>query len=126
MSDQGNAPLALLGSNISYFTGKMENYLRLKQIPYRLESMQFPALRKVLEREVEVMQIRPSYCPTFADMGVCQDTMIRMSSRSVVSVELPMARTRCTCRSWANSLRGSLRLNRMQFHVRRVRCDKTG
>lgn len=57
MSDQGNAPLTLLGSNISYFTGKMENYLRLKQIPYRLESMQFPAVRKVLEREVEVMQM---------------------------------------------------------------------
>ena len=50
MSDQGNAPLTLLGSNISYFTGKMENYLRLKQIPDRLESMQFPAGRKVWER----------------------------------------------------------------------------
>ena len=57
MSDQGNAPLTLLGSNISYFTGKMENYLRLKQIPYRLESMQFPAVRKVLERELGVMQM---------------------------------------------------------------------
>ena len=57
MSDQGTAPLTLLGSNISYFTGKMENYLRLKQIPYRLESMQFPAVRKVLERELGVMQM---------------------------------------------------------------------
>ena len=57
MSDQGNAPLTLLGSNISYFTGKMENYLRLKQIPYRLESMQFPAERKVLEWELGVMQM---------------------------------------------------------------------
>ena len=57
MSDQGIAPLTLLGSNISYFTGKMENYLRLKQIPYRLESMQFPAVRKVLERELGVMQM---------------------------------------------------------------------
>ena len=57
MSDQGNAPLTLLGSNISYFTGKMENYLRLKQIPYRLESMQFPEVRKVLERELGVMQM---------------------------------------------------------------------
>ena len=57
MSDQGTAPLTLLGSNISYFTGKMENYLRLKRIPYRLESMQFPAVRKVLERELGVMQM---------------------------------------------------------------------
>ena len=57
MSDQGTAPLTLLGSNISYFTGKMENYLRLKQIPYQLESMQFPVVRKVLERELGVMQM---------------------------------------------------------------------
>ncbi len=57
MSDPGHAPLTLLGSNISYFTGKMENYLRLKQIPYRLESMQFPAVRKVLEQELGVMQM---------------------------------------------------------------------
>ena len=32
----------LRGSSISYFTGKMENYFRLKGIPYRLESMIFP------------------------------------------------------------------------------------
>ena len=35
MSDQSTTPLTLLGSNISYFPGVMENYLRLKQIPYR-------------------------------------------------------------------------------------------
>jgi len=33
--------LELRGSSISYFTGKMENYFRLKGIPYRLESMFF-------------------------------------------------------------------------------------
>ncbi len=33
--------LELRGSSISYFTGKMENYFRLKGIPYRLESMVF-------------------------------------------------------------------------------------
>ena len=38
MPDKDTAPLTLLGSSISYFTGKMENYLRLKQIPHRLES----------------------------------------------------------------------------------------
>jgi len=57
MSDQRTAPLTLLGSNISCFTVKMGNYLRLKQIPYRLESMQFLAVRKVLEREFGVMQM---------------------------------------------------------------------
>ncbi len=32
----------LRGSSISYFTGKMENYFRLKGIPYRFKSMVFP------------------------------------------------------------------------------------
>ena len=36
--------LELRGSSISYFTGKMENYFRLKGIPYRLESMVFPGV----------------------------------------------------------------------------------
>ena len=51
MSDQGTAPLTLLGSNISSFTGKMKNYLRLKQIPCRLESMQFSTVRMLTARE---------------------------------------------------------------------------
>ena len=57
MSDKDTAPLTLLGSSISYFTGKMENYLRLKQIPHRLESTQSPAVRQVLERELGVKQM---------------------------------------------------------------------
>jgi hypothetical protein len=32
-------PITLHGSNISYFTGKMENYLRVRGIPYELNSM---------------------------------------------------------------------------------------
>ena len=32
----------LRGSSISYFTGKMENYFRVKGIPYHFESMVFP------------------------------------------------------------------------------------
>lgn len=58
MSELPSAPpIRLLGSNISYFTGKMENYFRLKHIPYQLESMQFPATRKLLERELGLMQM---------------------------------------------------------------------
>ena len=38
--------LELRGSSISYFTGKMENYFRLKGIPYRLVSMVFPGEEK--------------------------------------------------------------------------------
>ena len=57
MIEQQAAPLRLLGSDISYFTGKMENYFRLKRIPYRFESMQFPADRALLERELGLMQM---------------------------------------------------------------------
>ncbi len=32
-------PLTLYGSSISYFTGKLENYLRVKGIPYRLQAL---------------------------------------------------------------------------------------
>ena len=38
----GHGILELRGSSISYFTGKMENYFRLKGIPSRCESMDFP------------------------------------------------------------------------------------
>ena len=57
MTVQAAAPVTLLGSNISYFTWKMENYLRLKRIPYRRKSIQFLAARKRLERELAVMQM---------------------------------------------------------------------
>jgi hypothetical protein len=33
-------PITLHGSNIAYFTGKMENYFRVRGIPYELHSMQ--------------------------------------------------------------------------------------
>ena len=39
---QSIQPIVMYGSNISYFSGKMENYFRLKSIPYRLEPMIFP------------------------------------------------------------------------------------
>ena len=35
-------PIKVYGSNISYFTGKLENYFRVRGIPYELHSMQFP------------------------------------------------------------------------------------
>ncbi|TDG13468.1 glutathione S-transferase [Seongchinamella unica] len=50
-------PLILHGSNISYFTGKLENYFRLRGIPYQLCSMQFPADKKRMEQEVGLMQM---------------------------------------------------------------------
>lgn len=50
-------PLELHGSDISYFTGKLENYFRLRGISYKLKSMAFPADVRFLERELGVFQM---------------------------------------------------------------------
>ncbi len=50
-------PLTVHGSNISYFTGKLENYFRVRGIPYTLKSMQFPAAQDELKRTIGVMQM---------------------------------------------------------------------
>ena len=50
-------PIILHGSNISYFTGKMENYLRVRGIPYELRSMQLPSERRALEKAVGLWQM---------------------------------------------------------------------
>ncbi len=50
-------PIVLHGSTISYFTGKMENYFRVRDIPYELHSMQFPGDRKKLEKALGLMQM---------------------------------------------------------------------
>lgn len=49
--------LTLYGSNISYFTGKLENYFRVRGIPYTFESMEFPAMKHRLLENVGVMQM---------------------------------------------------------------------
>lgn len=51
------SPLILYGSSISYFTGKLENYFRLRGIPYQFQSMQFPAMKHTLEDAVGLMQM---------------------------------------------------------------------
>ncbi len=50
-------PLALYGSNISYFTGKLENYFRVRGIPYQLHSMQLPGAWRQMERDLGVKQM---------------------------------------------------------------------
>jgi glutathione S-transferase len=50
-------PIKLDGSSISYFTGKLENYFRVRGIEYELVSMRFPDDKKRLEKEVGVMQM---------------------------------------------------------------------
>lgn len=51
------SPVVLSGSDISYFTGKMENYFRVREIPYELRNMQFPRDDRVRKREVGVTQM---------------------------------------------------------------------
>lgn len=50
-------PIKLYGSSISYFTGKLENYFRVRDIQYELISMRFPGDKKRLESAVGVMQM---------------------------------------------------------------------
>ena len=50
-------PLVLYGCNISYFTGKLENYFRLKGVPYRLHSMQGPRDFRLAQEVVGVSQM---------------------------------------------------------------------
>ncbi len=49
--------ITLYGSNISYFTGKLENYFRLKGMPYTLQSMQAPKDFRKVEVAVGVSQM---------------------------------------------------------------------
>lgn len=51
------ASIDLYGSNISYFTGKLENYFRLKNIDYTLHAMKFPSDARRIERDLGVFQM---------------------------------------------------------------------
>jgi glutathione S-transferase len=48
--------LTVHGSEISYYTGKLEGYLRYKEIPYRFEALR-PATRRRMKRETGAAQI---------------------------------------------------------------------
>jgi len=50
-------PLTLHGSTVSYFTGKLENYLRVKGLPYRLQAIQMPGDFKKIKAAVGVEQM---------------------------------------------------------------------
>ncbi len=52
-----SSPLALYGSNISYFTGKLENYFRVKGLDYQLHAMQFPGDARRIESDLGVYQM---------------------------------------------------------------------
>ena len=50
-------PVILYGSSISYFTGKMENYFRVKGIPYERIVSPYPAFAKKMKKTVGVHQM---------------------------------------------------------------------
>ena len=66
MSDTTSEPLELRGASISYFTGKMENYFRLKGIPYRLEAMNFPSEVERNQERIGISQMPVVGRPTGA------------------------------------------------------------
>ena len=57
MTDSTVLPATLYGSNISYFSGKMENYFRLKGLDYTLRGLQFPQDEKRVKENTGVMQM---------------------------------------------------------------------
>ncbi|MEM1113316.1 MAG: glutathione S-transferase family protein [Pseudomonadota bacterium] len=50
-------PITVYGSDISYFTGKLENYFRVRGIDYELRSMQFPADEKRFKQALGLSQM---------------------------------------------------------------------
>ena len=50
-------PLTVYGSHCSYFTGKLEGYLRYKEIPYRLQSMTMDDFQNNIPRKTGVRQM---------------------------------------------------------------------
>ncbi len=50
-------PIKLYGSNVSYFTGKLETYFRVKSVPYTFHSMQAPRDFKLVEKNLGVGQM---------------------------------------------------------------------
>ena len=52
-----NDPVMLYGSSISYFTGKMENYFRVRGIPYKRIVGPYPSFEKKMKQKVGVHQM---------------------------------------------------------------------
>lgn len=59
---QPNAPLVVYGTDCSYYTGKLETYLRAKGIAYRLEPFDERNMRRAA-RHTGVVQIPQVECP---------------------------------------------------------------
>ena len=50
-------PATVYGSSISYFTGKLENYFRIKGIPYQMQALTHPGQAKRIGAETGSAQM---------------------------------------------------------------------
>ncbi|MEZ5501544.1 MAG: glutathione S-transferase family protein [Halioglobus sp.] len=57
MTPESLPPIVVYGSSISYFTGKLENYFRLKGIPYRLQALTSPHHAKLVRQHTGSTQM---------------------------------------------------------------------
>ena len=57
MTGEIDGPIEVWGSTVSYFTGKLEGYLRWKRIPYRLSPMTSRMFGRVVPRETGAAQM---------------------------------------------------------------------
>ena len=57
MAIESTFPITVYGSSISYFTGKLENYFRIKGIPYKLEALTEPHLMKLVREKLGSTQM---------------------------------------------------------------------
>ena len=48
-----NDPVILYGSSISYFTGKMENYFKVRGIPYKRVVAPYPSFEKKMKQKAK-------------------------------------------------------------------------
>ena len=57
MTNLVDNPLKLYGSKISYFTGKLEAYLRYKEVPYEFVSMTGPMMSTKIKKATGAAQM---------------------------------------------------------------------
>jgi hypothetical protein len=56
-------PVTLYGSSISYFTGKMENYFKIRGIPYKRLVSPYPSFEKKMKKMVGIHQMTAVVLP---------------------------------------------------------------
>lgn len=57
MSLEKLLPITVFGSSISYFTGKLENYFRIKGIPYEFKPMTARGVAPVMKKKTGSTQV---------------------------------------------------------------------